>query len=1083
MASNARDVLRAAAILTGDRDYELLIERPQRGSENVDAVVERRLAVFLEHNTNVHCSEALQTMNDSVRWQTGVWGLACLVHIHKVAETYRVPADGAPLLGSRDLSMLKKLVAVTFAWLIVPAILAFDKAYPSKIDLDDIVTAFHLILRRGEQDMGSALPVSPMAHTDVAVLIVRVYLVDVLRVLVRMAYGQDSELAHTMLRDVLDTQPTITMLSALRSVPKPSVINPSVAFAPDEVPTHNTANVPSFVREQCARLLSMQLLRPAGVRSLFIAMLGAGEDDMLSGDMDADDKSGGDALSQRLDGLARLLGSPPKGTTRAAYYMDIVPHILAVLDSVTPPGTTPVHGTHRRAAAFTLMRMFELDGKAMLTALDVHMWQVLRPHAGQVPPAPADIDTVLRRLYAMVTLAPPAPHWIHSAVSGVMLRCLALDTHFHMPSSGPKAVDALRDAQASNLNKMLDTYFGLCSEDEIVSTLHDVLVSSLDDTWQWSDAPQGGVELVERPMHEPDVESLIHSVDVSLHADDLPPLPKGLTRSFGWAIDPVRICTLIKLTKRASLASALLLNAMDEHRRTRSHMSSGLGQDESASLDRRAIFFLQLVFQLFDAFGEVMMEEGDIDRVLHFIDFACHDDESAALDADLCNTALELLLSLLERHTTLTPVSTPMLRVMADRLERFRDMPNPTTQALSQELLMTLSARSKFEGLPPSASAQPEYLQVYHEALQYLQDPILPVRAHGLHLLTRLVSKVARNHTAKCYGDELDHALIPEIFDLFLHAIQDDESFLYLNAVQGLAQMATSWRDAVLRPLMAMYVGGDKTQDGMAHALEYGQALSQRETDQRLRIGEAILQVLQHLGQAVVSELERIVPPLLTAVRNPLFSATLRSSFILILGTCVEIVPTALAADRSSVNMVHMCTELIQATTETRPMRKRNTVTATLSGTNARGERTKQNVDESAYEDEMTELLEKEATSATDQDVHRPQLRRAALLLLLMLLRATQEQLDDYRESCQRDMDHVDAPLSALRLPGGGMLPDPSGRSKPSRPPLLVPVDVLGSVMPVVTYMAQEEADSVVRVQAQDCIDHIRLVELAYIGL
>lgn len=128
-------------------------------------------------------------------------------------------------------------------------------------------------------------------------------------------------------------------------------------------------------------------------------------------------------------------------------------------------------------------------------------------------------------------------------------------------------------------------------------------------------------------------------------------------------------------------------------------------------------------------------------------------------------------------------------------------------------------------------------------------------------------------------------------------------------------------------------------------------------------------------------------------------------------------------------------------------------------------------------------MWEREATSGTDRDVHRPQLRRAALLLLLMLLRATQEQLDDYRESCERDLDDIDAPLSSLRLPGGGVLPDVHGRAKPTLPPLLVPVDVLGSVMPVVTYMAQEEADNVVRVQAQDCIDHIRLVELAYIGL
>lgn len=1073
MPTDARDVLRAAAILTGDRDYELLIEKPLRGPENVDAVIQRRLAVFLEHTIPLQPSETLRSMNDSVRWQTGVWGLACLVHIHQVAMSYSEPSDGAPLLGARDLSMLKKLVAVTFAWLVVPATSAFDRTYPSNVDLSDLVTAFHVLLHKSDAPPAAdtALPVSPLAHTDVAVLVMRVYLVDVLRILIRMAYGSASALALSMVQDMLDTLPTTTMLSALRSVPTRSVFAASPSS--DDTSASITPSVPAFVGETCARLLSQQLLRPAGVRSLMIGMLGANEDDLLECEVDFDSN----AISQRLDGLARLLSTPPKDMDRPTYYMKITPHILDVLDPVTPPGTTPVHGTHRRAAAFTCMRMHEADAKSMQAALDTNLWRVLEPASD--PPSPAQIDMVLRRMFAAVTLAPPSPPWIHAACARMMHRFLALDTHLHMPTLTPRSIDALRDTQAANLQETLLTWFRVCSEDEIVSTLHSALRRSLDDTWHWYDVPEGGVGLVERPIFLPDVTTLLDAVDISTHEGDVPPPPKGLTRSFGWAIDPARMCILIKQAERPPLASALLLNAMDEHRRTRSRMSSGLMHDETVSLDRRAIYYLQLVFQLFDAFGDVMMEEGDIDRVLHFIDFACHDDESV-LDADLCNTALELLLSLLERHATLTPVSTPMLRVMADRLERFRDMPNPTTQALSQELLMTLSARSKFEGLPPSATAKPEYLQVYHEALQYLQDPILPVRAHGLHLLTRLVSRVARNHSAKCYGDELDHALIPEIFDLFLHAIQDDESFLYLNAVQGLAQMAMSWRDAVLRPLMAMYVGGDKTQDGMSHALSYGQELTQRETDQRLRIGEAILQVLQHLGEAVVSELDRIVPPLLTAVRNPLFSATLRSSFISILGTCVEIAPTALAADRSSVHMVHMCTELIQATTERRAIRQRSRVRASVQGVGAGGEVTERSLDD---EDEEEAMWEREATSGTDRDVHRPQLRRAALLLLLMLLRATQEQLDDYRESCERDLDDIDAPLSALRLPGGGVLPDVHGRAKPTLPPLLVPVDVLGSVMPVVTYMAQEEADNVVRVQAQDCIDHIRLVELAYIGL
>ena len=191
MPTDARDVLRAAAILTGDRDYELLIEKPLRGPENVDAVIQRRLAVFLELTIPLQPSETLRSMNDSVRWQTGVWGLACLVHIHQVAMSYSEPSDGAPLLGARDLSMLKKLVAVTFAWLVVPATSAFDRTYPSNVDLSDLVTAFHVLLHKSDAAPAAdtALPVSPLAHTDVAVLVMRVYLVDVLRILIRMAYG------------------------------------------------------------------------------------------------------------------------------------------------------------------------------------------------------------------------------------------------------------------------------------------------------------------------------------------------------------------------------------------------------------------------------------------------------------------------------------------------------------------------------------------------------------------------------------------------------------------------------------------------------------------------------------------------------------------------------------------------------------------------------------------------------------------------------------------------------------------------------------------------------------------------------
>ena len=1122
MLHEQHHVLQAASILTGDRDIELGIRKLAKGSACVDHVLQRRLELFLDSGASLSPPEYLLSMRASVQWLTGVWAWTCALEIHRLAESHEAPTqkEAAPILGVRDLNMLKKLVTVSFAWLIIPAILAFDAAYPSPPCLDELVSAFRTLLHKNTSRSSSltALPDSPMAHTDVAILVMRMYFVDVLRVLIRLAYGCSSAHAHALLDALLEALPTMSVLTALRSVPMPSALASSASATSGEKSQSKRPlqPPPRFVREQCARLLSLQLLRPSGTRSLLIAMLGANEHDMLSGDMDLESNDG-DASLARLDSVAKLLCTPPKGMRRTTYYMDMVPHILSVLDPVTPPGTTPVHGIHRRAAALSCVRMFETDSHAMCAAMQTHVWNVLLPTPGESPPPPASaVDSALRQQYAAMILAPPAPHWIHALCGPVLSRFLALDTHLHAPSSTPRIVDAVRESHAKSLDECLSTWLRLDSDEGIIRLLHDALRQALNESWHWQDTPQG-VSLVQSSASETDVVSLLErpaSLERVLRPeslDDEPHMPEGLSRTFAWTIDPARVCDILHRAKRTSVASALVLDAMEEHRRTRSKRISGLTHDDPITLERHAVYFLQLIFQLLSTFGQDLLQ-GDIERVLHLVDFACQDE--SALDTELCNTALELLLALLEQNTTLTPASTPMLRVISDKIERLRDAPNLDTRALSQELALTLSARMKHVSLASSAPAAvdqaacsktpndkaatlPDYLCVYEEALQSLQDPILPVRAHGLHLLTRLVSTETRLHSAPCYGHELDPALVPAILDLFLRAIQDDESFLYLNAVQGLSQMATGWREAVLRPLMAIYVGGDKTSDGIAHTVAYGNTLSQRETDQRLRIGEAMLQVLQHLGEAAVSELPHIVPPLLTAVRNPVFPASLRSSFISILGTLVETAPQALAANRVSIEMVRMCTELLQSTTERRPMRRRERVRAMVHGTDVLGQRTERRLGGSDDEDELDadddggardgtsstmSMAHREETSGIDTDVHRPTLRRSALLLLTWLLQKTVQQLDEYHEACRRDVDHVDAPLTALRLPGGGMLPDLGGRPKPVLPPLLVPVDTLSSFVPIVSYMAQEDADEIARIQARDCLDFVDRVKTAFLG-
>jgi len=141
----------------------------------------------------------------------------------------------------------------------------------------------------------------------------------------------------------------------------------------------------------------------------------------------------------------------------------------------------------------------------------------------------------------------------------------------------------------------------------------------------------------------------------------------------------------------------------------------------------------------------------------------------------------------------------------------------------------------------PERAREPEEDRIrstYQRALKLLQDPLLPVRAHGLLLLRELVSV-----RAGTTPHDAVRALEPAIRDVFLQAVQDDDSYIFLNAVQGLATLADSFGTDVLRALVRAYADG-------LQGVGAG-ALTRQEVDVRLRIGEALGQVIRRCGEAL----------------------------------------------------------------------------------------------------------------------------------------------------------------------------------------------------------------------------------------
>lgn len=203
---------------------------------------------------------------------------------------------------------------------------------------------------------------------------------------------------------------------------------------------------------------------------------------------------------------------------------------------------------------------------------------------------------------------------------------------------------------------------------------------------------------------------------------------------------------------------------------------------------------------------------------------------------------------------------------------------------------MVITARLASTSAPQNHRRWPEkdgVSEKYQKALQLLQDPILPVRAHGLILLREIVSERNIDPGAKS-------ALLPAIQSIFLQSVYADDSYIFLNAVQGLATLAEQSAHSVLRTLLQAYSAG----------MDAG-STDQNDLDSRLRIGEALSIVIKHLGSALslyggrhsrsnfalltMLIVDVLIPPLLQVFRSRHIPTVMRTSALSLLADCENV--------------------------------------------------------------------------------------------------------------------------------------------------------------------------------------------------
>ncbi|KAJ2847748.1 hypothetical protein IWW36_003691 [Coemansia brasiliensis] len=175
-------------------------------------------------------------------------------------------------------------------------------------------------------------------------------------------------------------------------------------------------------------------------------------------------------------------------------------------------------------------------------------------------------------------------------------------------------------------------------------------------------------------------------------------------------------------------------------------------------------------------------------------------------------------------------------------------------------LILALNSTQSQEATDSNLATKSEQ-ERFSAAIRDIRDDLVPVKAHGMIELRNMVlakSTVFEN------PDQLE-----TVISLFVELTHDSDSFLYLNAIRGLAALADTHGSKFIPQLVAMYGSNEPI-------------------DQRLRIGEALLQCVQRAGMMLGEYAQSIVPQLLNIITRHENDAVVVHSAISILAACAR---------------------------------------------------------------------------------------------------------------------------------------------------------------------------------------------------
>jgi hypothetical protein len=261
--------------------------------------------------------------------------------------------------------------------------------------------------------------------------------------------------------------------------------------------------------------------------------------------------------------------------------------------------------------------------------------------------------------------------------------------------------------------------------------------------------------------------------------------------------------------------------------------------------EETVVFFASLILDFLDTFGENLLKR--MSQILKFVRATLLDDDVENLHMGL--TLLTQLMGPNDQPLQFDDEETQAIQEIGIILSTLMDHDVTSIAALASKLRVRIMTSGK-------AQPKNKSLELFRLAVKELSDELLPIRAHGMSVIRQLVL------TKDCVAEE--H--LESIITIYLDLIQDEDSFIYLNAIKGCSALAESYPVQTIDRMVARYKDREFP------------------LDVRLRMGESILQIIQRAGESFPILAERLLLTITSVLReeDPRLqsSALILSSFI-----------------------------------------------------------------------------------------------------------------------------------------------------------------------------------------------------------